>query len=140
MEVKKKYTQKILKLLPEWFSIDDSLVEYIETVEKYPFFGAFINEDCVGFFQRIFIMKELASDIYIYGIHPKHHCQMARKELYKTLEQNFINQGCKYMMVKTLSLLHLDKHYALIRKFYKAVDFKAFYTDYTICRIKKIQV
>ena len=127
--LKKKYTEQILRLLPEWFGCEESLVEYVETVEKYPFFGAFTEEECVGFFSGL-IHHERTGDIYVCGLHPNHHRKGLGKELYKTLEQYFINQGCEYAMVKTLSSLHTDKHYAITREFYKAVGFKEFYTDH----------
>ena len=51
--LKKKYTEQILRMLPEWFGVEESLVEYIETVDKYPFFGAFKKGECVGFFSKL---------------------------------------------------------------------------------------
>jgi ribosomal protein S18 acetylase RimI-like enzyme len=130
-KLKKSYAEQILKRLPEWFGKEDSLIQYVETVDKYPFFGAFKNKECVGFFSGM-IHHERTGEIYVCGIHPQHHHKGLGKELYKTLEQYFINQGCEYVMVKTLSALHPDKHYALTRKFYQAVGFKAFYTDQNV--------
>ena len=130
-ELKKKYAEQILRLLPEWFGNEESLVNYVETVDKYPFFGTFIDEECIGFFSGI-IHHARTGDIYVCGIHPKHHRKGLGKELYQTLEQYFINQNCEYVMVKTLSPLHPDSHYILTRKFYEAVGFKEFYTDYNI--------
>ena len=128
-KLKKKYAEQILRLLPEWFGNEESLVEYIESVNKYPFFGAFKNEACVGFFSGK-IHHARTGDIYVCGLHPKHHRKGLGKELYTTLEQYFINQGCEYVMVKTLSSLNPDQHYNLTRKFYEAVGFKEFYTDH----------
>ena len=127
--LKKKYTEQILRVLPEWFGCEESLVEYIETVEKYPFFGAFKEGACVGFFS-ILIHHERTGDIYVCGLHPNHHRKGIGKALYNISEQYFISQDCEYVMVKTLSPLHPDKHYALTRKFYEAVGFKDFYTDH----------
>ena len=129
--LKKKYTEQILRLLPSWFGKEDSLVEYIETVDNYPFFGAFNNEVCIGFFSGI-IHQERTGEIYVCGIHPKHHRKGFGRILYQALEQYFINQDCIYVMVKTLSSVHPDIYYAKTRKFYEAVGFKAFYTDHDI--------
>ena len=129
--LKKQYAQQILKSLPEWFGKEDSLMQYVKTVDKYPFFAAFKEEECVGFFSGI-IHHEKTGDVYVCGIHPKHHRNGIGKELYKTLEQYFINQGCEYVMVKTLSPLHPDKNYDLTRKFYDALGFKKFYTDHVM--------
>ena len=127
--LKKKYTEQVLRLLPEWFGCEESLVEYVQTVEKYPFFGAFKDEACVGFFSGV-IYHGRTGDIYVCGIHPTHHRKGLGRALYQTLETYFKAQGCAYIMVKTLSPLHPDKHYALTRKFYEAVGFKDFYTDH----------
>ena len=130
-QFKKQYAEQILRCLPEWFGNEESLVEYVETVDKYPFFGAFENEVCVGFFSGK-IHHERTGDIYVCGIHPKHHRKGLGKQLYEALEQHFIHQGCEYVIVKTLSPLHTDIHYALTREFYEAIGFKEFYTDYNI--------
>ena len=126
--LKKKYTERVLRMLPEWFGKEESLVEYIETVDKYPFFGAFKEEECVGFASGL-IHHERTGDIYVCGLNPNHHRRGLGRKLYQVLEQYFINQGCEYVMVKTLSSLHPDKHYAGTRKFYEAIGFKEFYTD-----------
>ena len=126
--LKKKYTEQILRALPEWFGDEESLVEYVQTVKKYPFFCAFKGDACVGFFSGV-IHHERTGDIYVCGLHPDHHRRGLGTKLYEALENYFINQGCVYVMVKTLSPLHPDKYYALTRKFYASIGFKDFYTD-----------
>lgn len=76
------------------------------------------------------IHHERTGDIYVCGIHPDLHRKGLGEELYKTLEQYFINQGCEYVLVKTLSPLRLDKYYDLTHRFYKSVGFSEFYTDH----------
>jgi len=129
--LKKKYIEQILRLLPDWFGNEKSLVEYVETVDKYPFFAGFSDEECVGFFSGR-IHHERTGDIYVCGINPNHHGKGLGRILYQTLEEYFRTLGCEYVMVKTLSPLHPDKHYALTRKFYEVVGFKDFYTSQEI--------
>jgi len=126
--LKKKYTEQILRLLPDWFGVEESLVEYVETVGHYPFFASINNEDCVGFFSGM-IHHGRTGEIYVCGIHPEHHRKGLGKKLYETLENYFIGQGCEYVMVKTLSSEHPDQHYALTRQFYEVIGFKDFYTN-----------
>jgi len=48
---KAEYANNILRKLPEWFGIEESLQDYVNTVYKYPFWAAFDNENnCIGFF------------------------------------------------------------------------------------------
>ena len=129
--LKKLYTEQILRRLPDWFGVEDSLMNYVRTVEKHPFFGAFDHEACVGFISGK-IHHERTDDIYVCGLHPAYHRRGLGKKLYETLENYFAHQGCEYVMVKTLSPLRPDKNYANTRKFYEAVGFKDFYTDYAI--------
>ena len=127
--IKKKYAEQILRLLPEWFGDEKSLVEYTLTVDQHPFFGAFNNGACVGFASGT-IHHNRTGDICVCGIHPNHHRKGIGRKLYHTLEQYFITQGCEYVMVKTLSPARPDKHYALTRKFYEAIGFVDFYTNH----------
>jgi hypothetical protein len=42
---KAEYTNKILRKLPEWFGVEESLLEYVNTVNKYPFWAAVKNKE-----------------------------------------------------------------------------------------------
>jgi hypothetical protein len=41
---KTEYTNNLLRKLPEWFGVEESLLEYVNTVNKYPFWAAFKNK------------------------------------------------------------------------------------------------
>ena len=47
---KAEYTNNILRKLPEWFGIEESILEYVNTVNKYPYWAAFNEKNCIGFF------------------------------------------------------------------------------------------
>ena len=130
-KLKKKYAEQILRSLPDWFGKEESLIEYAHAVVSHPFFGAFINDECIGFFSGT-IHHKRTGDIYVCGLHPNYHRKGIGRKLYQTLERYFYSQGCEYVMVKTLSPSHPDRHYALTRKFYEAQGFKDFYTDHEI--------
>jgi len=129
--LKKKYTEEILRLLPDWFGNEAGLMDYVNTVSDYPFFGAFEGEACVGFFSGM-IHHGRTGEIYVCALHPAHHRKGLGKKLYETLEDYFIDQGCEYVMVKTLSPLRESVHYAQTRNFYHTVGFKDFYTNKAI--------
>lgn len=130
-DFKKQSTEQILRLLPDWFGDEDSLVDYVKTISELPFFAAFSNNQCVGFFAGL-IHHGRTGDIYVCGIHPEHHNRGLGKKLYFELEQYFINNGCDHVMVKTLSPLRPSVHYNRTREFYHAVGFNDFYTNHEI--------
>jgi len=129
--LKKSYTEGILHKLPEWFGKEESLMDYVNQVADKPFFGAFKNGECVGFFSGR-VHHGRTGEIVVCGIKPEHHRLGLGKGLLEKLEVHFTSKGCNYMMVKTLSDLHPDTHYGYTREFYEAVGFVPFYTDFEI--------
>ncbi|MDR1804090.1 MAG: GNAT family N-acetyltransferase [Treponema sp.] len=124
---KAEYTESILRKLPEWFGIEEALVEYVKTVNKYPYWAAFDRDKCVGFFSGK-IHYNRTGDIYVCGIDPAYHGKGIGTLLYKELEKYFAKKGCEYVIVKTLSDLNPDAHYAKTRAFYKKMGFKELIT------------
>jgi ribosomal protein S18 acetylase RimI-like enzyme len=124
---KAEYTNGILRKLPEWFGIEESLVEYVETVYKYPYWAAFHEDKCIGFFSGE-IHYNRTGDIYVCGVDPKYHGRGIGTLLYRELERYFVENKCKYVIVKTLSEINPDKSYEKTRKFYKKNGFEELIT------------
>jgi ribosomal protein S18 acetylase RimI-like enzyme len=124
---KEEYTNNILRKLPEWFGIEGSLLEYVNTVNKFPYYAAIENGNCIGFFSGK-IHYDRTGDVYVCGIDPKYHGKGIGTLLYKKLEQYFMEKGCEYVIVKTISDIDTDENYAKTRKFYKKMGFKELIT------------
>ena len=124
---KAEYTNTILRKLPEWFGIEKSLIQYVETVNKYPYWAAFDKDNCIGFFSGK-IHYNRTGDIYVCRIDPKYHGKGIGTLLYKELEKNFAKSGCEYIIVKTISDKDPDENYAKTREFYKKMGFKELIT------------
>lgn len=61
---KSEYTKTILRKLYEWFGIEESLQEYINTAYKYPYWATFDNNNCIGFFSgKIYYNRN--GDMYV---------------------------------------------------------------------------
>jgi ribosomal protein S18 acetylase RimI-like enzyme len=120
---KEEYTGKILRKLPEWFGNEEALLEYVNTVNKYPFFAAFDEENCIGFFSGK-IHYNRTGDIYVCGIAPEYHGKGIGTLLYKELEKYFIENSCEYVIVKTLSEVSQYEPYLKTKKFYTKMGFK----------------
>ena len=130
-DLKKKYTEEILRLLPDWFGVEASLMDYVNTVSNYPFFCAMKGDICIGFFS-ICIHHERTGEIYVCAIHPEYHGMGVGTALFEHAEAFLKAEKCDYFMVKTLSPLRNSESYNLTRKFYAAVGFVDFYTDINI--------
>jgi ribosomal protein S18 acetylase RimI-like enzyme len=124
---KAEYTEVILRKLPEWFGIEEALVEYVNTVNTYSYWAAFDKDKCVGFFSGK-IHYNRTGDIYVCGIDPAYHGKGIGTLLYKEMEKHFAQKGCEYVIVKTLSETNPDTHYAKTRAFYKKMGFKELIT------------
>ena len=62
------------------------------------------------------------------GVLPKYQRNGIGKALYNEIEMYFIQSGCKYVIVKTLSDVVNFKPYAQTREFYKSEGFESLIT------------
>lgn len=127
-ETKSLYTRAVLEKLPEWFGNKQALDDYVEKVRYLPFWTALDDSDeCVGFF-AVKIHYQHTGEIVVCGVHPEHHHNGAGTALYKTTEDFFLQNGCKYIVVKTLSDAIDYEPYARTRKFYTSLGFESLIT------------
>ena len=107
---KSEYANNILRKLPEWFGNEESLQNYVNTVYEYPFWAAFDNDKCIGFFSCK-IHYNRTGDIYVCGIAPNYHGKGIGKLLYNELEKYCLKNDCEYVIIKTLSEITEDENY-----------------------------
>ncbi|MDI9483564.1 MAG: GNAT family N-acetyltransferase [Bacillota bacterium] len=92
-----------MRKLPEWFGNGKGLREYTKGVQELPFFAAIDhNGCCIGFFS-IKQHYNHTGDIYVCGILPEYQRKGIGKKLYAFAENYLKQNGCKYIIVKTLS-------------------------------------
>lgn len=121
-EEKKEITNHILRKLPEWFGIEDSIVEYVNEVKNTEFLVAYDSNSPIGFIS-IKSNNVFTSEIYVMGILKEYHNQGIGKKLVDKCEEVLKLNGDKFLMVKTLGESHPDKHYKRTREFYRKVGF-----------------
>ena len=121
-EQKSNITNSILRKLPEWFGIEDSIIEYVNGVKNSDFYAAFYLDTPVGFISAK-SNNEYTSEIYVIGILKEYHNQGIGKNLLETAQEDLNKNKVKFLMVKTLGNSHPDKHYKNTREFYKSVGF-----------------
>ena len=113
---------RILRDIPEWFGIEEAIIEYVENVEPMPFWVAESDGQAVGF---IAIKEHFpkSAEIYVMGVLRKYHRQGIGKLMVEESERYLREQGFQYYQVKTLSPARENKEYALTREFYYALGF-----------------
>lgn len=122
------YTREILEKLPEWFGNKQALDEYVQKVKEIPYYAALdIKGKCIGFFS-IKIHYQHTGDIFVCGVLPEHQHNGVGKALYHAVEKLFIQNDCKYVIVKTLSDVVNFEPYAQTRRFYKSIGFEPLIT------------
>lgn len=122
--------EAILRALPEWFGIESSLVQYVESTTQFPTWLAESSGSASGF---ITIHRHFpqSAEIHVIGVHPAHHRTGIGRRLVTFAEDDLRRDECLFLQVKTLDESRPSAAYAMTRKFYRAMGFvpvKAFPT------------
>jgi ribosomal protein S18 acetylase RimI-like enzyme len=121
-EEKQSITNSILRELPEWFGIEEAIVEYVSGVKNTDYYAAYDSNIPTGFIS-IKSNNSYTSEIYVIGVKKEYHNRGIGKMLLKTAQQILVNNKVKFLMVKTLGESHTDKYYKNTRRFYKQAGF-----------------
>lgn len=118
-------TNDVLRALPEWFGLEDSIAEYCEESVRLPMVVLYLDEKPIGFcsFKTNF---DVNCDLYVLGILPLYHHKGLGQQMVAFIEEHCREKRLPYMSVKTLSERHPDEFYARTRKFYEKCGFIAF--------------
>jgi len=116
-------TANILKSLPDWFGIPESIQEFIDKSSNLPFFSAVDKSKAIGFIS-IKENNRYSAEIYVMGILPDYHRQGIGRALIDSVISWAKEKGYEFLQVKTLDESHPDVHYSDTRKFYFSVGFR----------------
>ncbi|MBX9877364.1 MAG: GNAT family N-acetyltransferase [Candidatus Obscuribacterales bacterium] len=120
---KEKFAENILRQLPDWFGIEESILNYLSDIGKMPtYFASNEAGDKTGF-ATIHFHNASTAEIHVMGILPQFHGQGIGRQLVEKLAQSARDKGCTYLMVKTLGASHPDKNYSRTRQFYLSAGF-----------------
>ncbi|HUK94069.1 MAG TPA: GNAT family N-acetyltransferase [Gaiellaceae bacterium] len=111
--------QAVLESLPEWFEIEEKVLDYIREVADLPTFAV----GCDGFLS----LKQhtpAAAEIYVMGVRPESQGQGAGTALVEAAERFLLDRGVEFLQVKTLGPSQPDAHYARTRRFYESHGFR----------------
>src|SRR5262245_3822625 len=114
--------RQILKSLPDWFGIPESIENYALDVESLPMFVAMNHKSPIGFIS-LKLHTSAAAEAYVLGVIREWHRQGVGRELFAAAEAAARERGAKYLTVKTIAAEHPSTHYAATRRFYEAIGF-----------------
>lgn len=112
----------ILRQLPEWFGIEEAIVDYVNGVNDTDFYAAYNVDEPIGFIS-IKANNQYTSEIYVLGVKKEYHNRGIGKMLLKAAQDELINKNFKFLMVKTLGASHPDINYRNTREFYNKAGF-----------------
>ena len=123
LDKKSYYANEILRALPEWFGIEESIVDYVNHSQELPFLVAMYKDKVVGFL-AIKFHNEFTAEIFVMGILKEHHRKGIGKILIDSCVEYCRVKELEFLTVKTLDESNPDKNYAKTREFYLKEGFK----------------
>ncbi|NLW21841.1 MAG: GNAT family N-acetyltransferase [Tissierellia bacterium] len=121
-QTKSNITDFILRRLPDWFGIEEAIIEYVDKVKDTLFYAAYYDDKPVGFLSLKF-NNEYSSEIYVMGILKEYHNRGIGRDLIGKAIDYSVENNYKFLMVKTLGDSHPDKNYKGTREFYRKLGF-----------------
>ena len=114
----------ILRALPDWFGIEQALVDYARAVDELPTFVAEAAGGAVGFL-TLKPTSARAIEVHVMAVVPGEHRHGAGRALVERATAYARAGGYALLHVKTLAPSDPDPGYAATRAFYAAVGFLA---------------
>lgn len=118
---KARICENILMDLPDWFGLPESTQAYIDEVRDLTFIAIFHRDQAVGFVSR----QQTSTDtceIHCMGVLKNFHRQGLGKILFDEIKRSSIEDGYRYIQVKTVDEGHYAEYDQTIA-FYKNMGF-----------------
>jgi GNAT superfamily N-acetyltransferase len=117
-----KEIEAILRELPDWFGIEEAILDYAREVAGMPTFYAKRGGKTLGFLSLKEHFPE-AAEIHVMAVRPEAHGSGIGTALVEKAEIWLKNKGCRVLQVKTLGESRESEHYARTRAFYRKLGF-----------------
>ena len=115
--------ERILRSLPDWFGIGDSIVGYVRDIQVMATWVGESDGEIVGVL-TVRRHNEFTSEIEVMGVVEKLHGQGCGRQLVEHVEGILRSRAIEFLSVKTLAPSHPDKHYERTRGFYRRLGFR----------------
>jgi GNAT superfamily N-acetyltransferase len=114
--------EDILRALPEWFGLEQALIEYARVADELPTFVAARGKEAVGFLTLRPTSAD-AVEVHVMAVLPGEHRRGVGRALVERAATYARAGGCALIHVKTLAPSDPDENYAGTRAFYAALGF-----------------
>lgn len=116
--------EAILRELPEWFGIEEALVDYVDHAAKLPTYTATVDGNVEGVC-LVLRHNRYSAETYLLAVRRKLHRTGIGRALMEAVEQDAKARGVELMQVKTLGSAHQSSEYAATRRFYEALGYRS---------------
>lgn len=120
---KAEFASSVLRSLPNWFGIEQAIVDYVEAVKRLPTFVATVDNEDSGFLS-VDYHNAWTAEIHVMAVKEQYHRKGVGRALVKVAEAHARKRGAEYMMVKTLGPSRSNAEYDRTREFYLSVGFR----------------
>ena len=119
---KSEICERILRALPDWFGIEQAIIDYTRDVADMPMFCAQEDSETIGFVS-LKHHNEHTAEIYVMGVLSEFHRQGIGRKLIEGCERYLVERKYRFLTVKTLSPSRDSAEYERTRKFYEGMGF-----------------
>jgi ribosomal protein S18 acetylase RimI-like enzyme len=117
-----RVAEAVMRALPEWFGLEESLLQYVEAARTLPTLIASEATRDVGFL-TIKQHTPGSAEILAMGVLPDRHRRGLGRELLEAAAAQVTANETRLLQVKTLGPSLPDVNYARTRSFYEALGF-----------------
>ena len=115
--------EEILRSLPDWFGIEQAIVQYRRDIEAMETHLAVRQGQMCGFL-TLKLHNQYTAEIQVMGVRRELHGQGIGRALVAHAEQHLRSRKVEYLEVKTLGPSRPDDNYDRTRGFYLAMGFR----------------
>jgi GNAT superfamily N-acetyltransferase len=129
--------ERLLRLLPGWFGIESSVLEYVAASRTLPAYLAWPDGTQAAHTPAahtpaaqpggvLLAVRHFpaSAEIYLMAVDPAWHRRGAGRALVAALEADLVSQGAEFLQVKTQGPARPDAGYEKTRQFYTDVGFR----------------
>jgi GNAT superfamily N-acetyltransferase len=119
--------ERLLRLLPTWFGIESSVLDYVAQARTRPAYLAWPDGGQATQPSGALLAARhfpASAEIYLMAVDPAWHRHGAGRALVAALEADLIAEGVEFLQVKTQGPGRADAGYEKTRRFYASVGFR----------------
>jgi len=119
--------EQILRSLPNWFGIEDAIVNYVRDIKSMQTWVAESGDGCDGKIVGFLTLNrhnEHSAEVHVMAVTDAYHGQGCGRQLVEHAQAVVRAESVQFLQVKTLAPSSPDQYYARTRTFYERMGFK----------------